>query len=184
MNDKNYEDAFPWANSSAAPWTVQSHDNISESLLDINKLIDELKESQWHTLYKTAIYCIRTAKNDSLLWQLHLLAELQLWHGFKGWCNVSPLSQPSMGNVGNAALVEYMNFALSTKILATVSHFNHTVVTLVVSEIDCVRHLPGSWSRFPHWQSCEHLQGHYNWVVMEIFMPWWQQVTPSQMFSD
>ena len=46
-----------------------------------------------------------TAKNDLLFWQLHLLPELQLWHGFKGWCNVSPLWQPSMGNVGNAALI-------------------------------------------------------------------------------
>ena len=30
-------------------------------------------------------------------------------------------------------------------------------------ETDCVRHLPGSWQ--------SHSQGHYNCVVMEIFMP-------------
>jgi len=32
-----------------------------------------------------------TAKNDLLFLQLHLLPELQLWHGFKGWSNGSPL---------------------------------------------------------------------------------------------
>jgi len=34
----------------------------------------------------------------------------------------------------------------------------------------CMRQLPGSWSTFPHWQSWEHPQGHYSWVVMEICM--------------
>jgi len=37
-----------------------------------------------------------------------------------------------------------------------------------VSETVCIRHLPGSLPRLPAW---EHPQGHYNYVVMEIFMP-------------
>jgi len=71
-------------------------------------------------------------------------------------------------------------------------HCKNLLVTLItrwlpyrftlVSDNDCIRHLPGSWPRLPHWQSWEQSQGHYNCVVMEIFMPWWQQVTPSQMF--
>jgi len=67
-------------------------------------------------------------------------------------------------------------------ILATVktdwplySHCGYPRFTLV-SETDCVRHLPGSWPRLPHWQSWEHSQGHYNCIVMEISCPWWQQV--------
>jgi len=113
------------------------------------------------------------------------------WHGFKGWCKVSPcMWQPSMGNVGNTALVEYnnnWNSPLVQRSLPLIGHFNHIVITLGLLwyQTNCIRHLPGSWSRFRHWQSWEHPQGHYiyNCIIMEIFMPWWQQVTPSQMLS-
>ena len=43
--------------------------------------------SNMHLYCSYVVHC----KNDLLFWQLHLLPELQLWHGFKGWCNVSPL---------------------------------------------------------------------------------------------
>jgi len=49
-------------------------------------------------------------------------------------------------------------------------HCTNLLVTLItlwllyrltlVSETDCVRHLPGSWPILPHWQSWEHSQGH------------------------
>ena len=58
-------------------------------------------------------------------------------------------------------------------------HCTNLLVTLItlwlpyrftlVSETDCVRHLPGSWPILPHWQSWEHSQGHYNCVVMGKF---------------
>ena len=71
-------------------------------------------------------------KNDLLFWQLHLLPELQLWHGFKGWGNVSPLWQSSMSNVGNTALAEYSNnwnspsVRRSLPLQKLIGHFNHT----------------------------------------------------------
>ena len=93
------------------------------------------------------------------------------------------LWQPSMGNVGNAALVKYSNnwnLLYVQRSLPLIGHFNHTVITLGLLwfQTNCIGHLPGSWSRFPHWQVWEHPQGHYNYVFMEIFMPWWQQMTP------
>ena len=134
------------------------------------------------SLCRTRVHCKK--------WLNILSPELQLWQ----WCNVSsPLWQPSMGSVGNATLVEYSNNWIlpsvqrSLPLYKLIGHFNHTAcgypTFTLVSETDRIRHLPGSWSRFPHWQSWEHQQGHYNWVSMEIFMPWWQHVTPSQMFS-
>jgi len=63
-----------------------------------------------------------------------------------------------MGNVGNAALVKYSNNWNSLSVqrsLPLIGHFNHTVITLGLLwyHTNCIRHLPGSWSRFPHWQS-------------------------------
>ena len=40
----------------------------------------------WANHYKAS----DTLKKNELFWQLHLSPELQLWHGFKGWCKVSP----------------------------------------------------------------------------------------------
>ena len=39
--------------------------------------------------------------------------------------------------------------------LPLIGHFNNTVITLGLLwyQTNCIRHLPGSWSRFPHWQS-------------------------------
>ena len=131
--------------------------------------------AEWQSLW-----CFKMAltlqKNDLLFWQLQLSPKLQLWRGFKRWCKISPLWQPSMGN---ATHVEYSNnwnlpLQRSSPLYKLISHFNHTVVTLwftLVSETDCIRHLPGSWLLLPHWRSWEHSQGHYNCVVMEIFMP-------------
>jgi len=131
-----------------------------------------------------------TAKNELLFWWFHLSPELQLWHMvLRDEARLVPCdSHLAMGNVGNAALVEYNNNWNSPSVQRflplqkLVGHFNHTACGYprftLVSETDCIRHLPESWSRFPRWQSWEHTQGHYNCIVMEIFMPWWQQVTP------
>ena len=94
--------------------TAQRLPELSSHMTAFQSHLLILTSSLMNSRSLSDIHCIKqqlytTAKNYSLLWQLHLLPELQLWHGFKGWCNVSPLSQPSMGNVGNAALVEYMN---------------------------------------------------------------------------
>ena len=112
-----------------------------------------------------------TAKNDLLFWQLHLSPELQLWSGFKRWCKISPLWQPSMGNATHVENSNNWNLPLqrSSPLYKLISHFNHTVVTPLVSETDCVRHLSGSWLILPHWQSWEHSQGHYNCIVMGNF---------------
>jgi len=58
-------------------------------------------------------------------------------------------------------------------------HCTNLLVTLItlwlpyrftlVSETDCVRQLSGSWLILPHWQPWEHLQGHYNCIVMGKF---------------
>ena len=40
-------------------------------------------------------------------WQLHLSPKLQLWHGFKGWCKVSPLRQLSMWSIATIEIHPY-----------------------------------------------------------------------------
>ena len=77
----------------------------------------------WYPLncgYVTWLYCFTRLH----VWncKLHLLPELQLWHGFKGWCNVSPLWDiyGQCGQCSPCWVQQQLKFALSTKIHATV----------------------------------------------------------------
>ena len=74
------------------------------------------------------------------------------------WDDAKLVPCASMGNVGNAALVEYkLNLPLVQRPLPQqklIGHFNYTACGYprftLVSGTDCIRHLPGSGSRFPH----------------------------------
>jgi len=95
--------------------------------------------SSWFLCRKETLHI--TAKNDLLFWQLHLSPELQLWCGFKRWCKISPLWQPSMGN---ATHVEYSNnwnllLQRSSPLYKPIGHFNHTVSTAVHMIIEGLR---------------------------------------------
>jgi len=127
-----------------------------------------------------------TAKNDLLFWQLHLSPELQLWCGFKRWCKISPLWQPSMGN---ATHVEYSNnwnlpLQRSSPLCKLIGHFNHTVVTLQVYR-DWLRKTPVR--QLAHITSLTILGTFTRSLQLhshgKLSCPWWQQVTPLQMFS-
>ena len=70
---------------------------------------------------RSASLVLLSAKNILLFWQLHLSPELQLWCCFKGWCKISPLWQPPIGNATHVEYVQQqLKFAL-TKILTTVT---------------------------------------------------------------
>ena len=129
----------------------------------------------WIGSLATLCLSLFTTKNDLLFWQLQLSPELQLWRGFKGWCKISPLWQPCMGNATHVEYSNNWNLSLQRS-LPLYKLIGHLTLWLpyrftLVSETDCATHLPGSWSILPHWQSWEHSQGHYNCVVLEIFMP-------------
>ena len=126
-------------------------------------------------------------KNDLLFWQLHLLPELQLWHGLRDDAMLVPCDSHlwamwAMQPLWSTATIEihpqYEDPCHCKNWLATLTILH--VVTLGIW--DWLHKTPArQLVQIPYWQSWEHPQGHYNW---EFFMPWWQQVTPSQMFSD
>jgi len=72
----------------------------------------------------------------------------------------------------NLSLLKRLNLGLYLNSCQLIVHLTQPAIAVARVWKSPVRHLPGSWPRFPYW---EHSQGHCNCIVMEIF---------SQMFSS
>ena len=116
------------------------------------------------------LHCMH-CKNALLFWQLHLSPELQLWHGLRDDAMLAPCEHhlQRTWSTPRIDICPHKDPCQCKNWLTTLTTLWYPKFTLV-SETNCIRHLPGSWLRSPHWQSWKHPQGHYNCVVMGIFM--------------
>ena len=111
-----------------------------------------------------------------LIWQLNLSTELQLWHGLRDDARLVTCDSHLWAiQHGVQQQLKFTNPCHRKKKKkkphwSLQPHCGYPRFTLV-SETDCIRHFLCSWPRLSHWQSWEYPQGHYNCVVMEIFMP-------------